>query len=171
VDFVLASELVPGTYVVLTTRSPLGFLVRLFCRSPWDHAVLVTGPDEIVQATVKGIKKGRLSQFRGCRACANSTEPMTAGQREVAVTRARGFLGEEYAFPAVVVIGLRKLGLRWPWLLRVSDDKDALFCSELVSECGQAAGKDWSCGQSSPALVTPAMLAQRKPFTHPVIWD
>ena len=169
--FVLASELLPGAYICLNTRSPLGKVVSWFCKSPYDHAILVTGPDEIIQATVFGVRKGTLSQFKGRTAVANAAEDMTAGQRDVAVTRARGFLGDKYGFATLLVIAARKLGFRHRWLLRFCDNRDVLICSELVAFCGQAAGLDWLCGEAEPALVRPDELAGRKPFMRTVVWD
>jgi hypothetical protein len=102
-----------------------------------------------------------LSQFRGALAVANTAEDMTDLARLTVVKTVEQYVGDEYAFPAITVIGLRKLGLKWPWLLRVSDDHDAVFCSELAAYGGQAAGLDWLCGESAPALVTPAEMAVR----------
>jgi hypothetical protein len=159
--FILGEEVGDGSYICLRTGSPLGFLVRMFTGSQYDHTILVTGPGEIIQATVKGVKKGLLSQFRGCLAVANTAEEMTALQRVTVVKAAERYDGDEYAFGGIIVIGLRKLGLRWAWLLKASADKGAVFCSELAALGGQAAGLDWLCGTGDPALVTPATLAVR----------
>ena len=174
--FALASELQPGTYVCLKTRSPFGALVRLFCRSEWDHAVLVTGPGEICQATLRGVKTGPLSQFSGCLAVANTAEPMTGQQRDAAVAygRAVAMQQEEYAFALLPVIALRLAGVRSAWLLRrgqAGDGDPAVICSELVAEAGSRGGLDWLCGEPSAAVVRPDDLAGRKPFMRSVVWD
>jgi len=174
VDVVLASELMPGTYLCLETRTLLGWLVRLFTRSPFDHAALVVGPGEIIQATTKGVSRGPLSQFRGCLAVANSADRVWSSDRELIVAKALTYSGYEYAFPAIVVIGLRKLGFKWRWLLRASAsaDRDAVFCSELIALAGQAGHHDdWLCGEKSAATVTPAELAGRAPYMRSVVWD
>lgn len=171
IDVVLASELQPGTYVCLKTRTWLGWLVRLFCRSPFDHAVLVVAPGEIVQATTKGVHRGPLPQFRGCLAVANAGDRIWSHDREAIVAKALTYAGDEYAFPAIVVIGLRKLGLKWNWLLRASADKDAVFCSELVALAGRAGHQDWNCSEETAATVTPAQLAGRAPYMRSVVWD
>jgi hypothetical protein len=171
-DVVLASELRPGMYICFRTRSLFGFVIRLFCRSPWDHAVLVTGPGEITQATLRGTRTGPLSQFRNCMACANSAEDMTAGQRGGVVAAARSQGRDEYAYPLILVIALRLLGLRWRWLVRACQDRDAVFCSELVAASGQAAVPPlpWLCGEPSPATVRPNQLAAR-PCMRTLVWD
>jgi hypothetical protein len=170
---VLASELQPGTYVCLRTRSLFGWAVRAFTRSPYDHAVLVTAPGGIVQATVRGVKVGLLSQFRGCVAVANSAEPIAEDARLAIATKGLSYVGDEYAFPLVLVTGLRKLGLSWPWLVRVCQDNDAVFCSELVCLAGTATSpaQPWLCGEPSAATVRPDEMADRSPFMRAVVWD
>jgi hypothetical protein len=168
---VLASEIRPGHYLCLKTRSPFGALIRLFTRSPWDHAVLVTSPGEIVQATLRGVKHGPLAQFAGCQAVASTGEHLAPWTRDEITAAGVARVGEEYAYTLIGVIALRKLGLRQGWLLRASDDKDAVICSELVALAGQAARLDWLCGEPSPATVRPDELAGREPFMHPVAWD
>ena len=169
--FVLASELVPGDYVCLKTKSLFGAMIRLFTRSQYDHAVLVIAPGEIVQATLRGVRRSPLSDFHGCMAVANSGEAVTGLARVTIVAAASARVGHEYAYALIPVIGLRRLGLRWAWLLKISDDKDADICSELVSAAGQTAGEDWLCGEPSPACVTPPELSARKPFMRSVVWD
>jgi len=167
---VSAWSIEPGRYICLRTRSLYGRLIRLLTSSPFDHVVVVTGPDEIVQATVWGVRRGSLSQFAGNLAVCNAAEPMTAHQRAAVVTAVGSYAGDEYAWAGIVVIGLRKLGLRWAWLLKASADRDAVFCSELAALGGGAAGLDWDCGEASPALVTPAEMAARGPFMVLVSW-
>lgn len=160
-----------GAYVCLKTRSPFGALVRLFTYpSPFDHTVIASGDGMCVQATTRGVKETPLDDFAECLAVV-STDPMSEAQATAVVTHARRFTGDEYAFPAVIVIGLRKFGAKWNWLLRISGDKDALFCSELAVKAGLTASPamDWLCGEASPALVTPAELAAR-PGMAPVVW-
>lgn len=169
--FALASELQPGTYVVLRTRSFFGAVIRFFCRSQWDHAVLVTGPGEITQATLRGVKTGPLSQFSGCLAVANSAEDMTPAQRRNAATFMKALDRDEYAFALLPVIALRLAGVKWSWLIRLTQDRDAVICSEAVAQAGQHIGKDWLCGEPSAAAVQPCELAGRRPFMRSVVWD
>ena len=169
--FVLASELEPGTYVCLKTRSLFGWVIRTFTRSQFDHAVLVVGSHEICQATLRGVRTGPLSAFKGCLAVANSAEDMSPAQRANAVTFMKALRQDEYAFGLLVVIALRLAGLKHDWLIRFAQDKGAVICSEAVAEAGDHAGLDWLCGEPSAAVVRPDDLAGRKPFMRSVVWD
>lgn len=157
------TDLLPGTYCCVKTGGPFGWIIRKFTSSPVNHTVVVVGPDEIVEARIRGVKQNPLSTYAGALACANVGENLAPWERgEIAAAAlAYATAKDEYAMPAVIVIGLRKLGLKWKWLLKASADHDALFCSELAVKCAQRAGVDWTCGTGDPALVTPAMLAQR----------
>jgi hypothetical protein len=159
--FLLGTDVEPGRYICLQTASAFGALIRAWTHSLYDHVIVAAGDDMCIEATTKGVKRSPLSKYRGALACANTAEPMTGLQRLTVVKTVERYVGDEYAFPAVTVIGLRKLGLKWGWLLKASDDKDAVFCSELAAIGGQAAGLDWLCGEPGPALVTPAEMAAR----------
>jgi hypothetical protein len=171
-DVALASELLPGTYVVLRTRSALGALVRLATRSWADHAILISAPGRCVQASTRGVTEGPLAQFAGCEAVANAAEAagMQPGVREAIVARARSMAGDEYDWPLIFTLGLRTVGVKWGWLLRATSGKGAVICSELVAQAGQAGYQDWTGGTAQAALVTPAMLAAR-PGLESVAWD
>lgn len=152
----------PGCYVCVRTGSLFGFLIRLFTRSPFDHAFIYAGAGQIVEATTRGVRLDSLSLYAGARAVANVREPMTAGQRAAVVSAAKATAGREYNVPDIPVIALRLLGFRWQWLRRIADDRDADICSEDVCQAGAAAGLDWQCGEPDPAFVTPADLARRR---------
>ena len=172
-DVVLASELEAGRYICLKTGSLFGALIRLMCGSPYDHVAVMVAPGEIVQATVRGVKRTPLSDFHGAMACVNSAEDMTAIQRDGVVKYALACDGFEYQWQLIFVLGLRKLGLTWPWLLKVAADKGAMICSELAAAAGmsaQPALTGWKCGYPSVMLVKPSDLAARR-CTVPVVWD
>lgn len=164
-----AADLQPGDYLCVRTGSVFGWLIRAFTRSSFDHAFVCLGDGMIAEARVTGVVIDSLGLYRGALAVANSAEPMTPAQRDAVSAKARSFAGDEYGWGTILVIGLRLLGLRWGWLLRFADDRDALICSELVALAGQAAGLDWLCSEPEPALVTPADLA-RRPGVEPVTW-
>jgi hypothetical protein len=169
--FVLASEIEPGRYVCTRTKSPFGFLIRIFTRSPYDHAFIVLGGGLIAEATNTGTRIDNLDRYKGQLAVANTDELMTTAQRAQVAQAARQLVGREYGWGAIGVIALRKLGLKWGWLLRFADEKDADICSEDVAIAGAAAGLDWLCGEEDPALVRPDELAARKPYMCSVAWD
>lgn len=157
------TDLLPGTYVCLGTGSLFGRIIRLVTKSPVNHTFVVTGPGEIVEATGTGVMRNPLSKYAGCAAVANLNEPVTEAQRNSVASAALVYAidKDEYAWPGIAAIGLRRLGLKWGWLLKISADHDALFCSELAVEAGAAAGLDWSCGEPSAACVDPGELARR----------
>lgn len=170
-DIVLSSEIEAGRYVALKTRSAFGGLIRLFCKSPYDHVIVAIGNGQCVQATLRGVKQTPLAAFRGCQAVV-STDPTTLEQAAGIVSFVRGRVGNEYAFPLIGVIALRKLGLRSAWLIRVCRDNDAEFCSELAVLAGLSARPPktaWLCGEPSPACVRPDEMAAL-PDVAPVAW-
>jgi len=166
----LASEIQPGRYICLKTRSPLGWLIRVVCRSPFDHAALVTAPGVITEATLRGVRQSPLPKYRGCFAAVNAAEIITGEQAAAIVIKGRAFARDEYAFPLLIVIALRKLGIKWRWILRLAEDRDAVICSELVAASGQVAYLDWLCGESSPETVRPDQLGARLAMRR-LYWD
>lgn len=168
---VLASEVEAGQYMCVRTGSPFGYLIRAFTRSRIDHAFIVLGGGLIAEATTRGVKVDALSKYTGAAAVA-STDALTPLQQVKITTCARADAGREYNWRDIGVIALRRLGIKWGWLLRVADDRDALICSELVALSGMAASPpvDWMCGEPAPEFVTPADLAARTE-TVPVVWD
>lgn len=157
------TDLLPGTYVCVRTASPFGAVIRLFTRSPVDHTFIVTGPGQIVEARTTGVTRSPLSTYAGAVAIANVGEELTQQQRDTIVAAANAYADAQdgYDWPGVIVIGLRKLGATWKWLLTASARRNEQFCSELAVLCAQQAGVDWTCGTGDPALVSPAMLAVR----------
>lgn len=153
------TDLLPGTYICLQTGSIFGRIIRFVTKSPVNHVVVVTGPDRCVQATNTGVKATGLPV--SAVAVANVREPMTDAQRTKVAAAAESCVGDEYAWPAIAAIGLRRLGLKWGWLLKVSADHDAVFCSELAVRAGAQGGLDWLCGEPSAACVDPGELAKR----------
>jgi hypothetical protein len=150
----------PGSYACLRTRSPFGWLIRLFTRSQYDHVVIVTGPATIVEAAVTGVREDALSRYAGCLAAADTGDRITDAQRAAIVASALSFTGDEYAWGTILVLALRLAGIRWRWLQRLAHDRDALICSQLAVLAGLAGGQDWG-GSQDPAMVTPAYLAAR----------
>lgn len=163
-----ASDLLPGSYVVVNTGTLFGWFIKRFCGGSYDHAFIWNGDGTITEATVKGVKVDSPAQYAGHLAAANTGETLTDAQRAAIVAKARSFAGLEYGWGDIAVIALRLLGFRWGWLQRVADDRDALICSELVCKAGLAAGlASWQCMEPDPAFVTPADLS-RRPGVVPV---
>lgn len=165
---VLSTEIEPGQYVCLRTKSPLGAVVRVFCHSPYDHVVVYIGAGQCVQATIHGTRITPLDIFRGCQAVA-STDRMTKAAGEAVVAKAKSMVGDEYGWQYLPVIATRLAGVKWDWLVRVSQDHDAMICSELAVLAGAAGGRDWLCGEPMASCVRPCQLAARRTVA-PVVW-
>jgi hypothetical protein len=162
------TALEPGRYVCVSTPGFAGWLIRTVTRSPVNHAVIVTGPDEIIEATPSGVRRGTLSQYAGRYAVANTAEPMTQEQRIEVAAEAEKLLGDGYNWAADADIGLEDLGLRLRLLARFAGGGKLLMCSQTVVLCGKAAALDWLCGKPSPDQVAPGDLANR-PGVEPVV--
>jgi len=166
-----ASPAVPdveaGRYICIRTRSLPGALIRLVTHSRYDHAVISTGSGHIIEARAPGgVRASSLSAYAGCAMAADTAEDLTAAERAAVVAAARAREGEGYDYAQLADDALAQFGLPWRWLLRWTFTARRLVCSELVAECGVAAGLDsWSCGKPV-AAVTPADLA-RRPGVHP----
>ena len=168
---IFASDLRPGNYCCISTASLFGRVIRMATRSRYDHAVLVLGGGDIVEATVTGVRVSRLASYSGRPMCANAAEAMTDTQRAGVCAKGRSFAGDEYGWGTIALIALRLAGIRSRWLTRLLSDRDAVICSQLVCEAGEAEGlTSWQCGEPSPQFVEPAELA-RRPGMERVIWD
>ena len=168
---VLESELRPGWYITLRTKTFFGWAIRVLTRSEVDHAVLYLGDGEIAEATIWGTRIGRLDSYRDQLANVNGAEGMTDLQRVTVCVRAKEMVPREYDWGAIAVCALRLAGFRSRWLLRLADDKDADICSELVAAAGQAAGLDgWLCGEPEPAVVMPSELNRRR-VMRTLVWE
>lgn len=161
------TDIEPGRYVCVSTPDWFGWLIRKVTRSKVNHAVLVTGPGEIIEARPSGMRKGLLSEYAGRYAVANTAEPMTQEQRIAVAAEAERLLGVGYNWAADADIGLEDLGWRLRWLARIAGADRLLMCSQAVVTEGKAGGMDWQCGKASPDQVAPGDLANR-PGTEPV---
>lgn len=157
-----------GRYIAVHTGTAFGAVICAATRSKFDHVAVSIGDGNVVEATPRGVHVSPLSNYAGHLAAANLNEDMTAEQCAAVAATARSFVGkDEYAFGAVGITGLRLLGFKWAWLIRMADTRDAVDCSEMAALCGQAAGLDWMCGELEAAYVQPAELA-RRPGVVPV---
>lgn len=156
------TALEPGRYVVVQTGGWLAWVIRRATNSPFNHAFIVTGPGEIIEARPEGVCRGTLSEYAGALAAANTAETMTQAQRITVAAAAEKLVDTPYNFVDIASLGLESIGWHWKWLMRLSGADKMLICSQLVCIAGQAAGLDWQCGKSSPAEVEPSDLANRR---------
>jgi hypothetical protein len=163
----LPADLKPGDYGVVRTTGFVPWCIRLLTRSAYDHVFIVIGADgngdyDIVEAEPAGARYAKLSEYEGYDMLFNTGEPLTDAQRDAIVAEAHRLVGTPYGFLDIVRLGLMLTIRRAPkWLTKRADAEQAIICSQLVAMCGRAAGVDWLCGQSTPAMVTPGMLATR----------
>jgi len=149
-----------GSYVVVRTPGLGAWLIRHGTHSWADHAFIVTDDiGGIVEAMPHGVRKGHLSEYDSCRQLV-VTEG-TQAQRAQVAQAALGMVGTPYDDLDIIDIGLECVGIHF-WLLQWWVSRQhSVICSQAVAKCGQAAGLDWSCGQTDLAQVTPAMLSHR----------
>ena len=150
----------PGRYGVVRTRTFMGWVIRQATKSDYDHAFIFAGDTTVIEATPYDVRVAEITEYAGMPVSANTAEDMTAAQRSAVLKVALSYVGREYNWADLAVIGLGELGWHWQILLRLMRADKALICSELVALCGQAAGMDWACGKD-PSQVTPADLSRR----------
>lgn len=150
-----------GRYGVVHTGTLLGWVICKATKSWADHAFVLTGEGTVIEATPYDVREAPLSEYAGRQVQANTAEPMTDAQRAAVAETARSYLGREYNWADLGVIGLAELGLHWQILIRLMGGSKALICSQLVALCGKAAGLDWCGVKADPSQVTPADLARR----------
>ena len=152
----------PGMYGVTRTKSRSGILIRIGTLSEWDHAFIYVGDGLIVEAAWGGVRVALLSKYP--RIAFNRHEDLTAAEVASIIAFAKSREGERYGFLEILVIVLRKLGLRAftdrasTWL----DKRKGLICSQLVSLAYKSA--DMALTNKLDNLVTPADLAERMLF-------
>lgn len=152
----------PGRYVCVRTGGALAAVIRKATGSEYDHAFLVAGNGGIIESRLDGgVHAGRLSDYAGCPAVANTGEVMTVAQRGMVVASASVLIGSPYNYPDLVSLGFAELGWHWRFLIALCGGDRAFICSQLVAASGHAAGLDWQCGDTSQDEVTPAQLARR----------
>jgi len=141
----------------------IGYAIRLFTWSKYDHAIVYLGNGLIAEAQPKGARISFLNEYDGD-AIVWSHDALTAEQREeiIAVAQAYAIAKVPYGFLDIAYLGLARIGFKPAWLLRYVEDERRLICSQLVALCGQRAGVDsWLCGQPNACLVKPSDLANR----------
>lgn len=152
----------PGRYGVVQTLGLLGWLIRKATHSWANHSFIVGPNGTIIEAGAFGVRAGKLSAYAGMKVAFNTGEEMDVWHLQRIVTKAQSMIGDEYNYVDLGLLGFASLGLAWRLLFRIVGlDKRAVVCSQMVAECGAAAGLDWMCGHPYSDEVTPADLAAR----------
>jgi cell wall-associated NlpC family hydrolase len=137
------------------------WLIRVGTRSEFDHAFVVVGGGQIIEAQPGGARWAELSDYEGQLLVFDSEEPVTPAQAKRVIDKAITLIGTRYGWTDIARLALRCLGVQWRWLTQAADNERAMICSQLVATCGAAAGLDWLCGREAAAAVTPGDLATR----------
>jgi hypothetical protein len=141
----------------------VGYTIRLFTWSKYDHVFVYVGDGQIVEAQPKGARVSLLSEYNGDQ-LEWSHDDLTAEQRTEICAVALGYAVAKvpYGFLDIAYLGLARLGFRPAWLLSQVEREDRLICSQLVALCGVRAGVTaWLCGWVNACLVKPSDLSRR----------
>ena len=160
-----------GDYFVVSTGGIYMAAVKAGTLSEWDHAGVIINDDlDIIEAEPGGARRGRLREYAGHDLLV-SDDDLSDEQRVRIVARAVAFEGRPYGWLDIIALLLLTVHVRPGRLLRWAENPRTVICSALVAYAGGIDAPDWTCGQGSPALVTPKLLARRlfrRPLPAPV---
>ena len=138
----------------------IGYGIRLFTWSRYDHSFIYIGNNLIVEAQPSGAIISSLDKYAAYHKVVCNDE-LTDEQRAGICKTAIKLVGRPYGFLDIVYLALATLGLKSDYILNQVRREDRLICSQLVAISGILNGVNWSCGKPNPCLVTPADLAER----------
>lgn len=137
----------------------LGYLIRLFTWSRYDHAFIYIGNGKIIEAQPRGAVISDLTKYKYDKLQV-STTVLNSGERKIITTQAQKYIGTPYGFLDIFYLWLSILGFKWEWLLDKVESENRLICSQLVALCGYYASVDeWLCGKDNACKVIPKNLA------------
>jgi uncharacterized protein YycO len=147
-----------GNYGVVQTNGVFAFLIKVGTFSLWNHAVIYIGNNQIIEATLRGVRISHVSKYKII--AWNNHEILTYRQRKNIVAHAQTLVGDSYNFIDILNLALRILGIKIlsTRLVQKWADTKGYICSELAAECYQKAGARLG---KKPYLITPAYLANR----------
>jgi hypothetical protein len=140
----------------------MGYLIRLFTLSKYDHCFIYIGKGEVLGAAPGklGVHIVPLADYADCLTQWGTT-PTTFAQRNAVLVAAIRKLGTPYGVLDIIYLGLSIWGFRPAWLLSQVLREDRMICSQFVAYCGETAKIDaWMCGQPFAQIVTPELLAK-----------
>ena len=149
----------PGTILLIDHDGLVPAGIRLFTRSPWNHAAVCLGDGRTVEAGANGAFIG--SEGNGsARHLAVNVGEFTDQERQLITMKALSLVGVPYNFLDIVLLAIHGLtGRLVPMLTRRVAKSHSMICSQLAAVCWQAAGYQW--GQD-PSLITPADIGNLK---------
>lgn len=126
----------------------------------YEHAFVLVGDDEVVEAEPGGARLAPVSTYAGRPLRWSSGHiQLTSDQRAAIVTAARGYLGVPYSFLDYAALAAHRF--RLPGTASLKDyiaDTRHQICSQLVDQCYQDAGVHLFRDGRWPGYVTPADL-------------
>ncbi len=126
----------------------------------FEHAFVLVGGGELVEAEPGGARSAPLSEYDG-RSIRWSTGrlQLTDDQRTAIVAAARGYLGVPYSFLDYAALAAHRFRLPGNSLVKgyVADTRHQI-CSQLVDQCYRDAGVQLFHDGRWPGYVTPADL-------------
>lgn len=149
----------PGTILLICHDGFVPAAIRLFTRSPWNHAAVCIGDGRTVEAGAKGAFIGS-ERNGGARHLAVNVGDFTDEQRTVIALKALSLVGVPYNFLDIVLLAIHgATGRLVPMLTRRVARSHSMICSQLAAVCWEAAGYRWP---EDPSLVTPADIGNLK---------
>lgn len=147
-----------GDYFVQRGAGIFGVVIRAVTRSPVNHTGLLTDSDpaEVVEALSQGVVRN--PPPAEVTAWSTGTIKCTPEQAKAAARFAESMIGTPYGWLNVIALGALQYGVRLPYLIRKLQDKNTLFCSQLVDEAFRLAGVQLFDDGRLPMDVTPGDL-------------
>jgi uncharacterized protein YycO len=144
----------PGDVVLFHARKPdiMSRLIHLTTRSKWNHAALVVGPDQLIEATAKGVTRASISG-KGDELAFISVRYDDEEDRWDAVAWAVAYEGTRYGYLNAFMCGLNNVLAGVNLAIRKTD---SVICSELVATALSQAGINV---KRDPSQVSPGDLA------------
>lgn len=138
----------------------MGWLIKVFTNSKYNHAFVYIGDGNIVEAQPSGAKVSKLTEYMSTDPVIWSSTPMTPDQVQRIIEASHSCVGLGYGFLDILYIGMARIGFKQQWLLNRVLDENKMICSQLVAFAGKEAGiTSWLCGQEYAQEVTPGELA------------
>lgn len=140
-------------YGVVRTGGWIGWLIRVATHSTVNHAFVVNGQGDIIEAEMHGLTRGHLTSYPD----AILSEPITGKQADAVWNWSVAHLGTPYGFLDILAIWLKLSRFPTPtWAIKRLVSTNTLICSQAV--CMAYAAALLNLGNKPPAYTTPGDL-------------
>lgn len=151
-----------GDFGLVKIKGPVGAFVRLgqwFVGdfSPWTHAFVYVGHNQVVEAMPQGALLTPLSDYKD-REILWSHIPLTHNQRRAISFHARKLVGTPYSFFDYFSLFAERIGWDTDTFREYVADSGHMICSQLVDEVYKRAGVHLFNDGRLPQDVTPGDL-------------